>query len=285
MIWVLAALGLYLLLLTVVAWVSLHPPRIPIFWSPAMVGAPQEEVRFPSSDDVPLAGWWVESESPRAVAVLGHGYIMNRSELAPLAFRLWQEGISSLLFEFRGHGRSGRARCTLGRDERHDVHAAIAYARARHPGVPVILIGSSMGAVAATLALEEDPGGADLLVLDSAYSRLAAASVGWWRFVGGTALAVFLGPTALVAIPLAGFNPFRVDVAKALRSIGPKPILFFHGRCDLLAPPAECERNYAAAEGPKEVVWFEDCNHSEGRWIHSRRYERSLFAFLDLHLE
>ncbi|MER3462415.1 MAG: alpha/beta hydrolase, partial [Armatimonadota bacterium] len=76
----LAAFTLYLLVLALAAYIATHPPRSPIFLSPAALGAPMEEVEFPSRDGTPLSGWWVPSENARGVAILLHGYVMNRSE-------------------------------------------------------------------------------------------------------------------------------------------------------------------------------------------------------------
>lgn len=280
MAWLLLIPAIYLLLLLAVAWFSLHPLRIPIFLSPGGLGAPQEEVEFESQDGTRLRGWWVEAENARVVAVLSHGYLMNRSELAPVAWTLWKEGISCLLYDFRAHGRSGGRKSFFGLVERLDVAAAVRLARARAPGAKVVLIGSSMGAAASALALSDDPAVADALVLDSAYSRLSEAVIGWWRFLGGHGLAAFLWPVVYVSWPLAGFNPFAVDVADGLRRAGPLPVLIFHGECDTLALPGEAFRNQAACQGPVELIWLADCGHSEGRWLHPERYNAALLDFL-----
>jgi pimeloyl-ACP methyl ester carboxylesterase len=71
----------------------------------------------------------------------------------------------------------------------------------------------------------------------------------------------------------------KVDVAHALRNVR-CPVLLLHGRCDNLALPSEAERNLAALDGRGEMVWFEDCGHSEFRWTQSERYYRVLEAFL-----
>src|SRR5687767_5875268 len=178
----LTLLAVYLLVLLGVAWVSLHPMRTPIFMATAWFGAPQQEVEFDNGEGIKLRGWWLEKPGAKTVCVLAHGYIMNRAELAPIAARLWEEGLACLLFEFRAHGKSGGTKCGLGWLERRDVRAAAAFARQRAPGAKVVLIGSSMGAAASALALGEDPSLADALVLDSGYSKLSRAVSGWWRF-------------------------------------------------------------------------------------------------------
>ena len=95
-----AVLVLYFLALVLVAMVSLRPIRIPFFLSPGALGLPQQSVRFKSADGLELRGWWMHRESPNSVAVLCHGYMMNRSEPIPLAKRLWEEGVACLIFDF-----------------------------------------------------------------------------------------------------------------------------------------------------------------------------------------
>lgn len=279
MFWILGVLGLYLLILLAVAWFSLHPIHIPIFLSPGVLGAPMEEAEV--GGEQRLRGWWVEAEGDGPVAVIAHGYLMNRAEMTPVAYALWKRGASSLLLDLRAHGRSGGKKSTLGLLEREDVAAGVAWVRARRPGAKIILIGSSMGAAASALAMGEDPSLADVLVLDSAYSRLSSAILGWWRFIGGKALMFALAPSALIAIPLAGFSPFGIDVSQALAKLKGVPVLLLHGAQDDLALPSECRRNYDACPGPKALVWFEGCSHSEGRWEQPDRYFAALFGFLE----
>ena len=281
MIWLAVILGIYLLLLLLIAWISLHPYRIPVFLSPGLLGYPQEDVSFPSSDGTLLKGWWVDVPDAKAIAVLAHGYMMNRSELSPLVTLLAKRGIACLFFDFRAHGRSGGRRSFLGHREREDIAAASQFARSRAPGAKIILIGSSMGAAASALAAGDQADLADALVLDCAYSRLSGAIIGWWRFLGGRPLAFLLWPTTLVSMPLAGFNPFSIDVASALSKAGPVPVLFFHGDKDTLALPSEALKNQAACQGPTKLVWLPGCGHAEGRWIHPELYNAVLASFLD----
>jgi alpha-beta hydrolase superfamily lysophospholipase len=277
-IWLLLAIVLYIGILFGIAWVSLHPFRTPLFTSPGALGAPQEEFELQSTDGVRLRCWWVPAQNSRTVAILCHGYVMNRSELSPLAFWLWQRGISCLLFDFRAHGHTRGGASTIGCREADDVEAAIAEARRLVPGAKTLLIGSSMGAAASAFAAARDQS-VEGLILDSCYSQLVRASFGWWRFLGGKVLSVLLGPTVLLAGPLAKINPFRVDVAQALGTTE-CPVLLLHGRCDDLALPAEAERNLAAVGSRGELIWFDDCGHSEFRWIQPARYYEAVERFL-----
>ncbi len=278
MIWLLLVPGIYLLILFGVSWFSLHPVRTPIYLSPGALGLPQEEVEFLSSDGIRLRGWWIGVPDAKTVFVMSHGYLMNRCELAPLAIYFAKFGCSSLLYDFRAHGKSGGRKSGLGWTERLDVAAAVAFARSRAPGCRLILVGSSMGSAASAFAFGEDSSLADALVLDSAYSRLYQAVSGWWRFLGGRGLSFILSPSVVIAAPLAGFNPFRPDVAQALAQVK-APVLILHGDCDTLATVLEAKRNEAACVDV-ETVWFERCGHSEGRWLQPEKYNAAVEEFL-----
>lgn len=278
MIWLVALLAAYLALLFVISYLSLHPTRIPVFFSPGALGSPQEEVELPSGS-LTLRGWLVPVEDPKSVAVLVHGYLMNRSELAVIAHKLAQRGCASLLVELRCHGRSGGTKTGLGYLERDDVRSAIDFVRQRYPKAKVALIGSSMGAAASAFATAANPQSVDALVLDSCYSRLPSAVVGWWRFLGGPPLAALLAPTVAICAPMAGFNPYKVDVAAALAKLEGDQVLLLHGERDTLALPAEAKRNAMACKG-STLRWFPGCGHSEARWIHPGDYDDALFAFL-----
>lgn len=277
---VLSILSVYLVVLIGVAYLSVHPLRVPLFLSPGLLGLPQANVEFNSKDGTLLRGWWVAGTNPDRLAVLAHGYLMNRAELLPLAVELHREGYSVLLFDFRAHGKSRGRKCGLGWTERLDVAAAVEFARHKLGGDPkVLLAGSSMGCAAIALAVADDPALGDWLVLDSAYSRLVTASSGWWRFLGGRFLQVAFAPVQWIGIPIIGFNPLKVDVGKALSKVA-KPVLFLHGGADTLAPRSEAERNYAMAAGPKHLHIFEGYDHSAFRFEEPERYLRTVMAWV-----
>lgn len=279
MTWLLVLGLIYVGILVLALRLSLYPVRTPVFISPGAMGAPQTDVEIASEDGIAVRGWWVKHPEPKGVAILVHGYLMNRSELTPLAVYLYTKGWSSLLIDLRAHGRSGGRKSTLGVQERHDVASAARRVRAENPDLPVILVGSSMGSAACAFALADDPSLADGLILDSGYSRLPEAVLGWWYFLGGWPLRALLWPSAVIAWPFVGYNPFKVDVARAL-GILTQPIMLLHGDCDTLASPDQAKRNLAACRERAEIVWFIGCGHSEGRWVYPDVYYSAIDKFV-----
>jgi len=238
-----------------------------------------EDVQFSNPRGHTLRGWWVPAEHPRAVAILLHGYVMNRSENASLAAELRKWRIASLLFDFRACGKSDGTRTTIGWEEREDVLAAVEFAKQRSPGLPIVLIGSSMGSAAAAFALSEKSDLAACAVLDSCYSSLVSATLGWWRWLGGRPLEALLAPVAIAAIPIAGFNPFRADVGRALARTR-CPVLLLHGTQDDLVRPEHAQRNLALGGSNVTVCWMENVGHSEARWAQPERFFERVRQFL-----
>src|SRR5436305_9982864 len=97
-----------------------------------------------------------EAGRARATVVLVHGLAATKDnlELVSVADALCKRAFDVLAYDARGHGESGGI-CTLGDDERLDVAAAVAHARLS--GLPVIVVGASMGGIAVLRHAADDP--------------------------------------------------------------------------------------------------------------------------------
>jgi alpha-beta hydrolase superfamily lysophospholipase len=127
-----------------------------------------------------------ETDRPRATAVIIHGLAEHFGRYAHLACLLASWGVETFGFDQRGFGRSSGARGVSPRfdDRLDDVAWAVERQRARHPDLPLVLFGHSMGGLIATRYAQSDLPPADLLVLsgaainprDAAQRRLALAA-------------------------------------------------------------------------------------------------------------
>src|SRR5947207_10194364 len=110
----------------------------------------------------------IPDEQPTAIVVIAHalpthGGTMRTPIMAAIARACAERGWYALRFNFRGVGASA-GEWTGGRHETDDVAAAVAYARAIAPGLPVGLVGYSFGAFQA-LAFLQRGGRADAVAL------------------------------------------------------------------------------------------------------------------------
>lgn len=109
---------------------------------------------LPAPDGTVLHGRsWLPAGPPRAVVQLAHGMVEHVGRYDHLGRRLAAEGYAVLGADHRGHGATGDGPGSLAHlaDEGgfaravDDLLVVTGHAQAEHPGVPVVLLGHSMG--------------------------------------------------------------------------------------------------------------------------------------------
>ena len=96
---------------------------------------------------------WLPEGDPRAVVQLAHGMVEHAARYAHLGERLTGEGYAVYAADHRGHGRTAGGPAHLGHlgDEHgfasvvDDLLVLTGHVEQEHPGVPVVLLGHSMG--------------------------------------------------------------------------------------------------------------------------------------------
>ena len=123
---------------------------------------------------LPMRVWAPAQGEPDLVIVALHG-VNDSSAAWRLAGPWWAEhGAITYAYDQRGFGRSPGRGVWPGRLLQDDLRDVVALARARHPGLPVAVVGESMGgAVGITAFASADPPDADRLIL------LGPAVWGW----------------------------------------------------------------------------------------------------------
>ena len=107
------------------------------------------EGTFPGSDRIPLyyQAWLPTQARPRAVLVNLHG-LGDHSGLYPnLASHFPARAVALYAFDMRGNGRSPGQRAYLGswKEYRGDLEAFVGRVREWEPGLPLFLLGNSLG--------------------------------------------------------------------------------------------------------------------------------------------
>src|SRR5690606_26333259 len=110
----------------------------------------QSSFRTPDGLEL-FAQTWFPEMCPRAVVALVHGFVEHSGRYAHVGERLASEGIVLAAFDLRGHGRSPGKRAYVPTLEVYhdDVASFLEIIRARHPGVPIFLMGHSLGGLIA----------------------------------------------------------------------------------------------------------------------------------------
>lgn len=122
---------------------------------------------FQSTDGTELVlRSWAPTGGPRAAVVVLHGLAEHSGRYEHVGAHLAAAGMAVSAVDFRGFGRSGGARAFVRSFDEYLDDTGEAVRRAGEFGVPVVLLGHSMGGLVA-LRYAQEREGADLLVLSA----------------------------------------------------------------------------------------------------------------------
>jgi fermentation-respiration switch protein FrsA (DUF1100 family) len=210
-------------------------------WDPA--GVPVEDAWFEAGDGTRLHGWYVPHQDPRAFVLFAHGNAGNITHRIEHLEILHALGVSTLVFDYRGYGRSA------GRPDEPGVLSDARAARrwlAERAGVSeqeTVLLGESIGgAVMVDLASKD---GARGLILESTFSSLPD-------------VAAYHYPIFPVRL-LMRSRFSSMDKIAAYRG----PLLMCHGASDTIIPPAMGQKLFEAANQPKRFVELPGHDHND----------------------
>jgi predicted alpha/beta hydrolase len=166
------------------------------------------DVSFAAADGRHLSGSLYEAPTPRAAVVLAGATAVPARAYSALAEGLAVSGLTVLTFDYRGVGASasGRLRkeaATMAEWGRLDLEGALAWLTARHPELPLLLLGHSVGGQLLGFA-------PTALALRGAL--LVGAQSGYWRhWKGAGRLRMWLSWHALLPAVTAtlGYAPMR----------------------------------------------------------------------------
>ncbi|HEX2678158.1 MAG TPA: alpha/beta hydrolase [Polyangiales bacterium] len=114
--------------------------------------------RLPSDDGVELAVYeWPAPAKPKAALQISHGMAEHARRYDRMAQALLQAGYAVYASDHRGHGQTAREQEDLGFFAEQngwqklvdDVHRVNRHVAAKHPGLPLVLLGHSMGSFVA----------------------------------------------------------------------------------------------------------------------------------------
>ncbi len=204
------------------------------------------EVEFAARDGrARIAAWYLPGEPLGAAVIFVHGRDACRGDAlkAPtleLAEQLNRYGLSVLMLDLRGHGRSGAARLSYGVRESEDVLGAVDYLLGLgHPAGQIGVLGASLGGVAGLLAAVREPA-LGAVVADSAYADFDALMTA--QFARQTRLPRAVLPGALVVARwLTGVDLRRLRPVADVTALRGRAVLVVHGQHDPLVPVAHGE--------------------------------------------
>ena len=251
---------------------------------PEDYGLPYEEVEFTSrTDGLTLRGWHMESEpgGPTLLFVHGIDSVRSGNNALQLASMMTELSFNVLMFDLRGHGSSDGNRVSGGDHERQDVLGAFDFLEER--GVPpsnIGVLGFSMGAAAAALALAEAPS-VNAFVLDSPYANLSdliARRVGNRSVLPGWAVPLFVP-----GVKLAARIVFDIDInamaPERIVSDLDYPVLLIHGEDDTRIPVEHGIRVHMASHADSELWLLEGIGHVDAFDAYPEEYGQRVSSY------
>ncbi len=126
-----------------------HPP------TPEWPGS--QALSATSRDGTRISGWWHPSEDRSGTVIIVHGITIDSFHyLEQAAYLRQQTGLAMAALDLRFHGLSDDAPLTFGAAEAWDVRAFVDALEAAGASRPFILLGDSLGGLAAQRATVED---------------------------------------------------------------------------------------------------------------------------------
>ncbi|HSW43899.1 MAG TPA: lysophospholipase [Patescibacteria group bacterium] len=145
---------------------------------PSLVGIPPAlEAFFDGSEGHVFYRRWDPAVRPVRLVLIVHGYAEHGGRYGHVAAALNRRGSAVYADDHLGHGRSDGERALI-TDFEHvddDLHALAGIARAEHPGLPLVLVGHSMGGLLAARFAQRWPD-------EVAGIAFCAAVIGDWRW-------------------------------------------------------------------------------------------------------
>jgi alpha-beta hydrolase superfamily lysophospholipase len=219
--------------------------------------------RITTSDEVTLSVRRWSAPGARAAVVLVHGFSASSADGAVVrqADALVRAGFEVVSYDGRGHGTSGGL-CTLGDLEYLDVTAAVASARAE-TGLPVVVVGASMGAIAVlryAASAVERPAGIVAISCPAAWrtprTLRAMLATGLTQTRMGRRIAARL----LGARLAAGWN--NPDPPVTLVARLEIPVAFIHGEDDHFIPSRDAVELYRTCHAPRRLDLVPGMGHA-----------------------
>jgi alpha-beta hydrolase superfamily lysophospholipase len=178
---------------------------------------------------------WTPTTPPQRIVQFVHGYAEHGGRYAHVAQELTTRGAVVYADDHLGHGRSEGERALI-TDFEHvvdDVHAVSAVARSEFPGVPLVLVGHSMGGLLSARVAQRWPD-------HIAGVAFCGAVIGDWEWARQVVL--------LPELPHVEFDPLAISRDPAAGEAYASDPLVYHGQYKrgLLEAEVDALDRYAA---------------------------------------
>ena len=226
----------------------------------SLSGLPLEEVWLSVEESVTVFGWFVDAGPTKPVLLWCHGNAGNISHRLENIRELHQRGVSVLIFDYRGYGRSSGTPSEIGMYQ--DAFASYDYLihqRRVSPG-RIVIFGRSLGScVAGEVAINRPSAG---LIVEGAFPSIQA-----------------MADHHYLGLPARWFVDVEFDLTQKLTKLK-IPLLVLHGEQDSIVPVHLGQQVFNAAHEPKRWYVVLGADHNDVPFVGGEPYFQQVLNFI-----
>ncbi|MFK8105362.1 MAG: alpha/beta hydrolase [Saprospiraceae bacterium] len=281
-------------LLLLIAFLGLHfiapyailqPPKILTQRSPAALNLATKSFNIVTQDQLKLDGHWIASalDTTHSILILVHGIGGCKDHFLALAQVLSEQGIETIIFDGRAHGKSEGKYCTYGFKEKQDIVQIVDEIKKRQADTPLGIWGNSLGGAIALQALALDPR-IEFGIIESTFTSLPQIVFDYQqRIFKGLGLRLFSDYAIRRAGDIAGFDADGIQPIESVKQIQ-QPVLIAHGDTDKNIKVAYGKALFEALAAPqKEFALIENGGHFGLLATGGIAYQQQLMTFIKKH--
>jgi fermentation-respiration switch protein FrsA (DUF1100 family) len=238
-----------------------------------------EEIYIDSDFGYKLHGIVYRCSDSDKVIIFSHGITWSLWGSMKYVVDFHELGFNIIVYDHRGHGKSGGKKCTYGVEEKYDLKKVCDYAFNRFgKGALIGVHGESLGAVIALQHAEIDKR-TSFLIADSAFSDLLMLFR--MNFKKMHIFPMLLLPFLNVLMKLTSNLPLKkVSLKKIVHNID-TPVLFVHGKRDGMIPYSMSVDLYnEKSKGKRDLLLIEKGNHANSYKVDKNKYLEKCKKFL-----
>jgi dipeptidyl aminopeptidase/acylaminoacyl peptidase len=229
-----------------------------------------ENVAFSSDDGIDLSGWYIPAPDSSKVIIFVHGHGADRHEGMRWFTSVHTAGFNILAFDLRNSGQSGGDFSSMSYFERQDVIAAVDFLQNEKNLESIGVFGTSMGAVTSMMAMDQDPR-ISAGVFEAGWANLEDLLSEVFSKHVGLPRVPFLSLTTWLFQLRSGVDMTAVNPETVVANIAPRPVFIIHCEGDELINISHGERNFSAAQQPKDY-WRSPCDVHARAWQSAPKY-------------
>ncbi len=236
-----------------------------------------QQKTFLTNNNILIDAWYAKTDTAKACVIFVHGYTANKTSLLPEATRFHNMGFNVLLFDLRGHGKSG-GNSSFGMKETDELEKAIVFA-GMQGNKQIILYGASMGADIVLKAVSEKKIQPRAIILDMPYASLHHHYQARARVIGFPAqpFAFFVTLWTGIENGYNGFSNNAINFASKVTC----PVLLQWGKEDEFVKKEEVDSIFNALQSAnKKLVVYEDAGHHALAAVVPEQWQREVNMFM-----